>query len=109
MLRKIGTVWGENPKSLTISGGLSQSRTLQAELKRTLRVPLQRSAEPEATALGAAILASVGSGAYPDLAIAVAAMVRLAPLPDCQELKNASDQEYETWQRTYAATKAISV
>jgi xylulokinase len=41
---------------------------------------VQRCATPEASALGAGILAAVGSGLYPNVAAAAAAMTRLESL-----------------------------
>lgn len=44
----------------------------------TLGLPLEITEQPEAPCLGAAILAAVGAGAYPDIDAACAAMVRTA-------------------------------
>lgn len=96
------------PASCTLSGGMSRSPTLQIEFARALNLPLRLSAEPEATALGAAILASIGAGWHPDPSTAIQKMVHVAEIPDHPEFKTAYDHQYQAWQEVFAATKAVS-
>lgn len=63
---------------------------------------MERLAEPEATALGGAVLAAVGAGWYPDVASAAAASARVAP--DVAEPDPARHRLYE---ESYARYRAI--
>ena len=59
-------------RDLRVDGGMARSDPFlhfQADL---LGLPLQRSPQPESTALGAALLAGLGVGLWPDPAAAVA-------------------------------------
>ena len=96
------------PNRCTLSGGMSRSRSLQVEIARSLHLPLHLSAEPEATALGAAILASVGVGLHGDRKAAVHEMVQVTVIPPDPELRDAYDRQYAAWQEVFAATKQVS-
>ena len=63
---------------------------------------MERLAEPEATALGGAVLAAVGAGWYPDVASAAAASARV--LPDIAEPDPARHRLYDA---AYARYRAI--
>ena len=67
---------GVNVTELRITGGGSRSPLWRTILAAALGVPLRRMAVDEGPAFGAAILAATGTGAYPDVAAACAAMVR---------------------------------
>lgn len=90
---------GLTPRSLTLSGGMTRSPTLLAICSRLLRVPLAVSEEPHATALGAAVLAAVGHGAYRDVAEATRRMVRTRPLET--DPTEAWDGYYARWREYY--------
>lgn len=96
------------PTSCILSGGMSRSRVLQTEISRAMNIPLRLSSEPEATALGAAILASIGVGLHSDLPTAVRAMVRSVEIPGAPEFKAGYDRQYAAWQEVFAATKQVS-
>ena len=57
-------------QELRVDGGMAANDWLCQFLADMLRVPVRRPAVLETTALGAAFLAGVGSGLYPDLAVA---------------------------------------
>ena len=96
------------PKFCNLSGGMSGSLALQAEIARTLNIPLRLSVEPEATALGAAILASVGGGWHSDPTTAVQEMVRLKEIPGAPEFRDDYDRHYADWQEIFATSKQVS-
>jgi len=59
---------------LRIDGGMAANNWLAQDLADMLGLPVERPALVETTALGAAMLAAVGSGIYPDLQAAAEAM-----------------------------------
>ena len=61
-------------EKLRIDGGMSANNWLAQDLADVLDLPVERPAFVETTALGAAMLAAVGVGVYPDLATAAEAM-----------------------------------
>ena len=65
-----GAAW----TSLRIDGGMSENDWMAQDLADILDLPVERPAFVETTALGAAMLASVGAGLSPTLADAVTAM-----------------------------------
>jgi glycerol kinase len=76
-----GADWGE----LRIDGGMVANDWMVQDLANILDVPVERPAFTETTALGAAMLAAVGAGIYPDLASAAVmrgAVDRILPAMD---------------------------
>jgi autoinducer 2 (AI-2) kinase len=69
-LEQILEVWGGDHTPLRLAGGLAQSETFVGILAGVLGEPIAVPAHAGATALGAALCAGVGAGAYPDLATA---------------------------------------
>ncbi len=69
---------GVRVQTLRAMGGGIRSRLFSQILADVLERPLQLCAEPEISALGAAVVAMAGSGVYPDLPTAAAAMTRFA-------------------------------
>jgi glycerol kinase len=65
-----GVRWGR----LRIDGGMVCNNWLAQDLADVLGLPVERPELIETTALGAAMLAAVGAGIYPDLAAAASAM-----------------------------------
>jgi glycerol kinase len=65
---------GAEWRSLRIDGGMSANDWMAQDLSDMLGLPVERPDFVETTALGAAMLASVGAGLVPDLASAAAAM-----------------------------------
>jgi xylulokinase len=89
---------GAGAKEIRVLGGGARS-LLWSQMKADicgLRVIVPE--EPEAAALGAAILAGVGSGVYPDIPSAVSGMSKiknsLAPNPSNDAAYNATFQLY---------------
>ncbi len=66
---------GVNPTSIVVSGGAINSPVWSQLLADIMGVPLETVNTTEGAALGAAILASVGAGAYPDVPSACAQIV----------------------------------
>jgi xylulokinase len=100
---------GAAPPSLLLVGGGARSPAWQQILAAQLDLALEPRAAQEGPALGAAILALVGSGASPDLATAV----RLAvPLGDPRAVRHPDPALARTyaalhrrWQRLYPALR----
>lgn len=59
---------------LRLDGGMSANDWLAQDLADMLRLPVHRPDDVETTARGAAIMAAIGAGLFPDLAAAAAAM-----------------------------------
>jgi len=68
---------GVRVQSLRAMGGGIRSQLFSQILADVLERPLELCAEPEISALGAAVVAMVGLGCYPDLPAAAAAMTRI--------------------------------
>jgi glycerol kinase len=68
--RQDGIVWD----SIRVDGGMIANNWLAQDLADITGLPVERPANVETTALGAAMLAAVGCGLYPDLASATSAM-----------------------------------
>lgn len=68
--RHDGVVWD----SIRVDGGMIANNWLAQDLADITGLPVERPANVETTALGAAMLAAVGCGLHPDLATATAAM-----------------------------------
>ena len=68
---------GEAPTRGRISGGGARSELWRSIVASVLELPLERVAVDEGAAFGAAILAGVAAGTWPDVHAAVAATVRV--------------------------------
>ncbi len=67
----------EQPRAARFAGGAARSRPWLEIFASAIDLPLELSSVSELGALGAAIVAAVGVGLYPDLDAAVAAMTRV--------------------------------
>jgi L-xylulokinase len=65
------------PGAARFAGGAARSRPWLEIFAAALELPLELAGAEELGALGAAIIAAVGAGLYPDLETAVAAMTRV--------------------------------
>ena len=66
---------GVAPRLLRVDGGMTANDWLCQDIADACGLPVERPRETETTALGAAILAAVGAGLFPDPGTACAAMV----------------------------------
>jgi glycerol kinase len=77
---------GVSPTLLRVDGGMASNNWLCQDIADACGVPVERPRETETTALGAALLAAVGAGHFPDIAAAATAMVardsRFEPVAD---------------------------
>jgi len=99
---------GFEPSEMVASGGGAQSQ-LWLQLNADIcGLPVVLTDQPESTVLGAAMCATVGDGAYPDLQAAGAAMVRererIKPNPD---VKPFYDSLYRDYLETYEALRPV--
>jgi glycerol kinase len=89
--------------SLRIDGGMSANNWMAQDLADLLGVVVERPAFVETTALGAAMLAATGTGMYPDLPGAAAAMrgdlVRFDPVMEAA----VREERLARWQKALAA------
>jgi sugar (pentulose or hexulose) kinase len=108
-LEQVEAVLGREVRCLTLSGGMTRSPSLLRAFARILRRPLLVSEEPNATALGCAVLAAAGDGAYGSIAEAAAAMVRRRPLAPEDDLRDAYDAHYARWRELYGQFQATSI
>ncbi|MDN5568050.1 MAG: carbohydrate kinase, partial [Paracoccus sp. (in: a-proteobacteria)] len=74
---------GPLPSELRLTGGASRSAGLRAILSASLNAPVRVSQRDEAGAAGAAMMAAVAIGAYPDMDTCIAEWV--TPLLDMPE------------------------
>lgn len=108
-LEQIEATTGTPVESLTISGGMTRSPGLLATFSRILHRPLLVSGEPNATALGAAILAAAGAGVHPSIGAAAEAMVRLHPLAPDDRARAAWEAHYARWRELYDQMRATTL
>ena len=108
-LEQIEDLRGVPAIDVTLSGGMTRSPGLLRAFARLIRRPLRLSIEPEATALGAAVLAAAGHGTHPSVADAAAEMVRRRPLEPDVAFSDAYDAHYGRWRELYAQLRAISL
>ena len=102
VLRELGL----SPAELLLTGGGARSaflRQLQAEV---YGVPVTTVDREEGPAYGAALLAAVGAGVFPDLAAATAAtLTRRAPLAPTPEAVRAYDAPYARYRASVSAAR----
>jgi xylulokinase len=94
------------PASMLLTGGGAKSaflRRLQAEV---FGLPVVTVNREEGPAYGAALLAAVGAGAYPDLASAAGAMLTRTPLEHPERGAHAEyDEPYRRFRDSYHAAR----
>ena len=90
---------------IRISGGVTRRRTAMQLRANVLRRRVVGVMNPEATTIGAGILAAVCSGAHPTIDQAAAAMVRLdSPVDPESAAADAYDRAFLRWQAARLAT-----
>lgn len=97
---------GVQPQSMLACGGGARSPFWRQMMADVLGLPVQTVQVPESPALGAAILAGVAAGVYPDVPSACAALVRPGEplLPDA-ERSAAYEPFYRLYESLYPALK----
>jgi len=108
-LEQVEAVLGRPVTTLTLSGGMTRSAALLRSFAGVVRRPLQVSEDANATALGAAVLAAAGTGAYSSIAEAAQAMVRKRPLEANLTLSGAYEAYYVRWRALYDAVRELPV
>jgi xylulokinase len=97
---------GLTPASLLLTGGGARSaliRRLQADI---FGLPVTTVNREEGPAYGAALLAGVGAGAFPDLATAVrCTLTREPPMPPDPEMHGQYQQVYERFRARLGAAR----
>jgi xylulokinase len=96
------------PEELLIAGGPARTALWRQVMADTLNRPVRTPATPEATALGAAILAAVGAGLVPHPRAAASAWVRLeSPTPPDAARAAFYDRAYDLFCRLEAAVSPL--
>jgi xylulokinase len=102
------SLMGAGAKEIRILGGGARSRVWSQIKANACQIPVIIPAQEESAALGAAILAAVGSGFYPDIPSAVQAMTAIretiAPDPSQQAVY---DSAYALYQKLYESVKDL--
>jgi xylulokinase len=94
--------------NLLVTGGGAKSPFVRRIQSEVYGLPVVRVNREEGPAFGAALLAAVGGGAYPDLAAACrATLKRLRPERPKPEAHRAYDEPYRRYQALYPALKSI--
>ncbi len=106
---QIEAVSGRAPRALGVCGGLAKSRLYLEVLANVMGVPVRAPRYKEASAVGAAICAGTGVGAYGSLAEGARALgaAEEEVAPDAA-LSNAYGALYEEWVRTREGLLGLS-
>jgi sugar (pentulose or hexulose) kinase len=94
---------------LTVSGGMTRSRTLARLLASTLGVPLRIARVPESASLGCAVLAAVGLGAYRDHLEAAGAMTGCRTVEPEAAAVAEYGERYRRWRTLYDTLQTWSL
>lgn len=97
---------GMGPRQVLLTGGGARSAFLRGLLADVFGLPVTTVNREEGPAYGAALLAAVGAGAFPDLAAAARSTLERAPLmgPD-RDAHRAYDRIYERFRASYGAAQ----
>jgi autoinducer 2 (AI-2) kinase len=91
-------IWGRKLRRVIVCGGSSVSDLWMQMLADNLGIPVERPAEKEASALGAAVCAGVGVKEYADFPHGVKVLVKPGGRFDPRhENRPAYDTAYERW------------
>ncbi len=97
---------GVAPATLRVDGGMAANDWLCQDIADSLGIPVERPRSVETTGLGAAMLAAVGAGLFPDLGAAEAAMVHAGRRFEPVLSADARAGRRARWQRAVAQTLA---
>ena len=100
--RSDGVAWDR----LRIDGGMSANDWIAQDLADMLALPVERPADVETTALGAAMLAGVGAGLHADLTSAASAMRSAVTRFDPMMAVQTRDMRMAAWRRALAASRS---
>jgi autoinducer 2 (AI-2) kinase len=106
-LEQIESVTKKRIDTLTLGGGMTQSRLLVRLISQVTQIPLRVSQVAETAALGCALLAGTGAGVYADVESAVAATVRHEAVATHDP--GPYPQRYRTWRELFATLNATTV
>lgn len=108
-VEQIEALTGRSAPQLIVGGGMSRSALL-LELVADVSGRIVRCAEqPEATALGCAMLIAAGAGVIPDLATAPAAMARHYEKGPDEKRRQRYESAYRKWRELYDAINQMSI
>lgn len=101
---------GDRPAELRLSGGAARSPALRGVLAAAVGAPVRISTRGEAGAAGAAMMAAVAIGAYPDMDACIADWV--TPLLDTPEAPDATlaatyDRLFPAWRSARGALEPV--
>ena len=108
-LEQLTALTGASPERLILSGGMARSRALLTLIRDISGVPIRIAAEPESAPLGCAVLTAVGSGVYPNIRAATAAMIRHHDEPPNRELASHYGEGYAQWRGMYDALENLTI
>ncbi|MEP6493945.1 MAG: xylulokinase [bacterium] len=98
------TELGMSPRHMLLTGGGAKSAFVRQLQSEVFGIPVCTVNREEGPAYGAALLAAVGAGAFPDLAAAARATLTRGPLEHpSAETHKAYDQPYERFRTSYRA------
>jgi xylulokinase len=104
LLRELGV----EPRVARVSGGGARSRLWLEIVASVLRLPLELTAVEEGSAFGAALLAGVAAGVFPDVQAAVASCVRVRETVEPNpEWAQAYEEGYARFRSLYPAIDAL--
>ncbi|MFK4567864.1 autoinducer-2 kinase [Enterococcus sp. UD-01] len=107
-LSLVANLTGEFPKEVIFAGGSSYSSLWCQIICDILGIPVKTPKEKEATALGAALLAGVGTGLFPSLSEATQRIeFDTIYYPDADN-HMLYMEAYQTWQTVYQSQLALS-
>jgi len=107
-LERLRAVRAFEPEPFALGGGVSRSDTFARCVAGVLQRPVALSRTPDATALGAALCAAVGSGAFADLPAAADALApaRAVVEPESAEAYASLWQAWSGWREARAPADA---
>lgn len=101
---------GDMPAELRLTGGAARSRALRAVLSAAIGAPVRVSAREEAGAAGAAMMAAVAIGAYPDMDSCIAEWVTPllgAPEHPDRDLQKIYDRDFAAYGQARRALEGV--
>ncbi|HVN88048.1 MAG TPA: FGGY-family carbohydrate kinase [Candidatus Binatia bacterium] len=108
-LEQLQALIGQTPSALILSGGMARSRALLSLIRDITGIPVRIATEPESAPLGCAVLIALGTGVYPDLRAATAAMLgHRDEEPDPANVATFAEG-YAKWRELYGALENLNI